>query len=99
MIAALLCLCGWCPVPCRALRAAPMEAVVGWATKVFQAAMRGPPKGVFNPSSHRSMDKAIKKFNEVQRAEGFGAAYNKTRMESMLRKGMDMMHILMYKLR
>ena len=63
-----------------------MDAVVRWATKVAQAAMRGPPKNVYNPE-YLTANNFFKKFNEVQRAEGFGLAYNKTRMESTLRKG------------
>lgn len=63
-----------------------MDAVVRWATKVAQAVMRGPPKNVYNPE-YLTANNFFKRFNEVQRAEGFGLAYNKTRMESTLRKG------------
>lgn len=69
----------------------PVEAWVNaaskFATKMYEAAMRGPPKPLpFNPQ-YISPSKALKKFQEVQRAEGFGTAYNKLRMESTLRKG------------
>lgn len=62
-----------------------MEAVANWAQKVFAAAMRGPPK-VYDPTIY-SNKTWIGIFNQVWREEGFGAAYNKLRMESVFRKG------------
>jgi len=44
-----------------------------------------PPK-LYDPSCY-PLSGAIKKFQEMQRKEGFAGAYNKVRMESTLRRG------------
>jgi len=74
-----------------------MSALEPWiaaATRVAQGVMAavkagvkdGPPKGLFNPEYITGAN-AFKRFKEVERAEGFGKAYNKARMESTFRKG------------
>jgi len=62
-----------------------MEAVAKWATKMMDALKKPPPKP-FYPSFYFAKN-ALARFKEVQRKEGFGAAYNKARMETFLRKG------------
>ena len=63
-----------------------VNALVRMGKGVLEAVKKGPPKGLFNPE-YITSDRALKKFKEVERAEGFGAAYNKLRMESTFRKG------------
>jgi len=66
-----------------------MEPWVAAATRfvksVVEVAKAGPPKA-FNPV-YLNANNFLKRFKEVERAEGFGKAYNKVRMESVLRKG------------
>mmetsp|Transcript_34878 Transcript_34878/g.91593 ORF Transcript_34878/g.91593 Transcript_34878/m.91593 type:complete len:210 (-) Transcript_34878:331-960(-) len=63
-----------------------VNALVRMGKKVAETIKAGPPKNVFNPE-YLTGNNFLKRFKEVERAEGFGAAYNKTRMESVLRKG------------
>jgi len=63
-----------------------VDSLVRVGTRLVSALKAGPPKNVFNPE-YLTGNNFLKRFNEVKRAEGFGAAYNKTRMESTLRKG------------
>jgi NADH dehydrogenase (ubiquinone) 1 alpha subcomplex subunit 12 len=50
------------------------------------AALKKPPPKLYFPS-FVNLDGFLARFKEAQRKEGFGRAYNKTRMESTLRKG------------
>ncbi|KOO21531.1 NADH dehydrogenase [Chrysochromulina tobinii] len=63
-----------------------VDSLIRVGTRLVSALKAGPPKNVFNPE-YLTGNNFLKRFNEVKRAEGFGAAYNKTRMESTLRKG------------
>jgi len=63
-----------------------VAALVRMGTKAVNFIKAGPPKGVYNPE-YMTGAKTLKKFKEVERAEGFGAAYNKLRAESSFRKG------------
>ena len=62
-----------------------MQAVVRWAGNMLAALKKPPPKLYF--PSFVNLDGFLARFKEAQRKEGFGRAYNKTRMESTLRKG------------
>ena len=63
-----------------------VDSLIRVGTRLVSALKAGPPKNVYNPE-YLTGNNFLKRFNEVKRAEGFGAAYNKTRMESTLRKG------------
>ena len=62
-----------------------MEAVAAWATKTAKFLMAGPPKP-YNPQ-YITIANAWKRFNDIKRKEGWMGAYNKLRMEGVLRKG------------
>ena len=62
------------------------EPAIKWLTKLPSTFLAGPPKGVFNPE-YLTANKWMKRFNAEWKRAGFGAAYNKARMESTMRKG------------
>ena len=62
-----------------------MEVAMKWLTKTANMLMGKPPK-LYNPS-YLTVDRAMKRFNENVRAEGFSQAYGKLRMETSARKG------------
>jgi NADH:ubiquinone oxidoreductase subunit len=63
-----------------------MEPVMKWVTSTAKMLMSAPPK-LYNPS-YLTIERAMKRFNEVMRSEGgFGMALNKARMETTFRKG------------
>lgn len=63
-----------------------MEPVMKWVAKTAKFLTSPAPK-LYNPS-YLTIERAMKRFNEVMRTEGsFGMALNKARMETSLRKG------------
>ena len=63
-----------------------MEPVMKWVAKTAKFLTSPAPK-LYNPS-YLTIERAMKRFNEVIRAEGsFGMALNKARMETSMRKG------------
>lgn len=64
---------------------AGLTAVSRWAKSVVTTLSKPPPK-LFFPS-FVNFKGFFAKFKEAERADGFWRAYNKTRMESTLRKG------------